>query len=67
MELNDRIKQARREKNLTLKQVSQGSGISIPYLSDLERGRATPSLETLVTIASFYEQSPQEFIKDVLF
>lgn len=39
----------------TLKDVSRVSGLSISYLSDLEHGRAMPTLETLEKIAAVYK------------
>jgi transcriptional regulator with XRE-family HTH domain len=49
----DRLREARLNQGLTLKQVSEISGISIAYLSDLERGVLTnPTLDTLRRLAS---------------
>jgi transcriptional regulator with XRE-family HTH domain len=48
----DRLRRARSDRDLTLRQVSEASGVSIPYLSDLERGvLVNPTLDTLKKIA----------------
>lgn len=44
----------RNQAGLTLKEAADGAGISLSYLSDLERGRTLPSLETLQSIANVY-------------
>ena len=38
----------------TLKGMAEVTGLSVAYLSDLERGKSEPSLKTLVKIASVY-------------
>jgi len=42
-----RIKQTREEKQLTLKQLSDYSGLSIGFISQIERNQADPSLASL--------------------
>jgi XRE family transcriptional regulator, regulator of sulfur utilization len=47
-----RLRQWRMDRDLTLRDVSEKSGLSIAYLSDLERGKlANPTLETLTALA----------------
>ena len=54
MKLHERLRELRQERGQRLKDVSEIAGISIPYLSDLERGRTNPSLDTLQTLAAAY-------------
>ena len=42
MKLGQRLRFIRRENRLTLKELSQLSELSIPYLSDMERGVVKP-------------------------
>jgi Helix-turn-helix. len=49
--VGDRIKEQRKEKKLTLRKLSERSGISISYLSDIEQNRRRPSLDRLTDIA----------------
>lgn len=41
------IKAFRKTHEMTLRDLSNVTGLSVSYLSDLERGRTLPSLETL--------------------
>lgn len=51
MTLGQRIREKRRECKMTLKQVADASGLSVTYLSDVERDATRPSLKTLGRIA----------------
>lgn len=51
MTVGERIKALRKERKLTLKQLSQRIDISISFLSDIESGKSRPSLERLMDIA----------------
>jgi transcriptional regulator with XRE-family HTH domain len=51
MMLHERLKELRRARDLTLKELAARSGLSVSYLSDLERGRTTPPLPTLEMLA----------------
>lgn len=42
---------------MKLAQVAEQTTLSVSYLSDLERGKATPSLQTLVRLAHCYDIS----------
>ena len=48
------LKQARKARRLTLKDVSRETGISVSFLSDIERGETNPSIGTLETLTSYY-------------
>jgi DNA-binding transcriptional regulator YiaG len=49
------LRHLRQSKNLTLNDVSQATGISVSFLSDIERGRTNPSLNTYTRLMIFYE------------
>lgn len=58
MEIGGILRQLRRNAgDLTLKEVSDKTGISVSFLSDLERGKTMPSVETLDSLAKFYNVS----------
>ena len=67
MKLHERLRELRSERKLRLKDVSQVAEISVPYLSDLERGRTNPSLETLQTLAAAYGISVHDLLQGVEF
>ena len=62
MQLHERLRELRQERKLRLKDIAEHMNISVPYLSDLERGRTNPSLETLQAMAAAYSIS----VKDLL-
>lgn len=55
--IGSRIKAARKEKKLTLKEVSDLANISISFLSDIENGRSNPSLDRASDIARVLDVS----------
>ncbi len=48
---------------MTLQQLSAASGVSIGYLSQVERGNATPTLGTLTQIAKAFEVDTGYFVR----
>ena len=66
--IGENLKYARTWRNLyTLKFVSSETGISISFLSDIERGKTMPSIYTLLKLCEFYkvvlaEVLPEEHI-----
>eukprot|EP01156_Anaeramoeba_ignava_P005164 Anaeramoba_ignava/a246040_29.p1 GENE.a246040_29~~a246040_29.p1 ORF type:complete len:132 (+),score=15.55 a246040_29:47-442(+) len=67
MQLGDRIRELRDQKRETLKDISNNTGISISYLSDLERNITRPSLQTLESLASHFNYSLIDLLKGVEF
>ncbi|MEV2908343.1 helix-turn-helix domain-containing protein [Paenibacillus larvae] len=51
MSLGENIKFYRKQKKMTQNELAQKSYMSRTYLSDIERGRQNPSLNTLISIA----------------
>ncbi len=49
--LGNLIRKCRKKRMLTLKELCDKAGLSVGYLSQVERGNATPSLGTLAQIA----------------
>ncbi|WNR42827.1 helix-turn-helix domain-containing protein [Paenibacillus roseipurpureus] len=52
------IKELRLEKGLSLQEVSSALGISLNYLSELERGKKAPSIEVIKRIAEYFNNGP---------
>ncbi|MFC2055644.1 helix-turn-helix domain-containing protein [Chloroflexota bacterium] len=67
MLLGDRIRELRKIKGETLKSTSEGTDLSISYLSDIERGRTNPSLQTLETIANHFDITVTDLLSGVEF
>jgi len=49
--------------NLTLKDVAARTGLSISFLSDIERGRSSPSLSTIKRLAEVYQAHVEDLIE----
>ncbi|HLO40113.1 MAG TPA: response regulator [Phycisphaerales bacterium] len=66
-ELGRRIRLARIDRNWTLKDLSENSGVSVSQLSSIERGAHLPSIESMVAIAGALEQKPSEWFAEAGF
>jgi len=62
-ELGRRIRHLRSERHLTLKQVEEASGLSATHLSEIERGRTSPTIGALVRIARALGRDASFFIE----
>ena len=51
MKIGEKLKFLRNKKDYTLKQLSQITGVSISFISDIENGRRIPGLEYLDKLA----------------
>lgn len=49
--LGERLRARRRALGLTLKEVADGAGLSVGFISQIERGITTPSLSSLVAVS----------------
>ena len=65
MKLGERLRSIRKEHKLTLKELSQQADLSLPFLSDVERGVVSPSIETLQKIARTYDMRVKDLFNDV--
>jgi transcriptional regulator with XRE-family HTH domain len=63
-ELGERIKQLRLARNLTLKQVGEKAKVSATHLSEIERGKTSPTVGALVRIARALGQEPAQLVGD---
>ena len=50
--LGERLRSRRRKLGLTIAQVAESAGLSLPYVSNLERGRGNPTLDVLTSLAA---------------
>jgi len=63
-ELGKRIKRVRENKHLTLKNIEAAAGISATHISEIERGKTSPTLGALVRIARALGKDPAYFIEE---
>jgi transcriptional regulator with XRE-family HTH domain len=62
-ELGRRIRKLRTERRMTLKQVESACGLSATHLSEIERGRTSPTIGALVRIARALGKDASYFIE----
>ena len=60
--IGNHIRSIRKSKDLTIKQLSEISDISIPFLSDIERDVVNPSFKTLKAIAKGLDTALPELV-----
>lgn len=61
-DIGDKIKSERLNKSLKQKELAVRVGISISYMSDIERGRTNPSIQTLKKISDALNIKVSELI-----
>ena len=62
--LGDNIRKIRKQKNISINNLSKKTGISLGYLSDLENNKAqNPTMDKLKAIASALNVDVEEFLK----
>lgn len=62
-ELGRRIRKLRLERRMTLKQVEDACGLSATHLSEIERGRTSPTIGALVRISRALRKDASYFIE----
>jgi transcriptional regulator with XRE-family HTH domain len=60
--MGERLRAARQERGLTLRELAQRLGVSPSMISQIETGRASPSVSTLYAIASELDVSLDELL-----
>lgn len=58
------LRAIRNARHLTIKEVATKAGVSSSLLSQIERNRISPSLDTLLQLLEVYGVSPNKFFKD---
>lgn len=58
------LRAIRSSRNLTIKEVAAKAGVSSSLLSQIERNRISPSLDTLLQVLEVYGVAPNKFFKD---
>jgi len=59
------VRRLRRERAKTLQQLSAEASVSLPYLSEIERGRKEASSEVLATICRALDVRMDAFVHEV--
>lgn len=64
MKLGGELRRLRKSRSLTLAEVGEATKLSVSFLSDVERGRTRPSLDTLEKLAAYYNVSVNNILKE---
>ncbi|SHH02425.1 helix-turn-helix domain-containing protein [Virgibacillus chiguensis] len=62
--IGKRINELRKRKKLTLKNISEQTGLSISFLSQLEHGKTSATLESLKRISESLDVNPSYFFSE---
>ena len=65
MKIHHRMKTVRRAHDLTLKELAVRTTFSVSSLSDIERGKTTPSLGTLEALSAAFGMTVIDFMTGV--
>lgn len=63
-EVGKRLKEVRKERDMTLKQVAEASGMSPTHISEIERGKTSPTVGALRRIAGALGKDTAYFVED---
>lgn len=63
-EVGQRVRLARFRRNMTLKEVATRSGMSATHISEIERGKTSPTIGALQRIAAALEERPAHFVEE---
>jgi transcriptional regulator with XRE-family HTH domain len=63
-ELGRRLRTARFERDLTLKEVAARCGMSATHISEVERGKTSPTIGALQRIANALGEKPSYFVEE---
>jgi transcriptional regulator with XRE-family HTH domain len=63
-EISEKLRALRKSRKMTLKDVSERAGCTSAYISQLEKGRANPSIATLKRIAQVFDVRIVDFFLD---
>jgi transcriptional regulator with XRE-family HTH domain len=63
--LGARLRAIRKQRGNTLADVGTQTGLSVSFLSDIERGRTRPSLDTLEKLATYYQCTINDLLEGV--
>jgi transcriptional regulator with XRE-family HTH domain len=63
-DVGDRIRRMRIERNLTLKDIEARADVSATHVSEVERGRASPTVGALIKIAAALAVEPAHLVEE---
>ncbi len=64
--LGKRIREIRKEKNISIQKLADGAGVQASFINQLEHGDRVPSFGTLIDILNTLQVSADELLYDYL-
>ena len=64
--MGDRIKEIRKKHRLTQEQLAEQVDVTVEYISQLERGLSTPSLQVFLKILEVLDASADYILRDMV-
>ncbi|MCP4633534.1 MAG: response regulator [candidate division Zixibacteria bacterium] len=64
-EIGSRVKEIRKKKNLTLKQLANRAGLSVSLISQIERAESAASIATLTKVSAALNAKMETFFKGI--
>ena len=64
MQIGYKLKNLRRQKNLTQEELAERTDLSKGYISQIESEYASPSMETFLSILEVLGTTPSDFFKE---
>ena len=61
--ISERLRRRRKDLGLTLREVAESAGLSVGFISQIERGIAMPSLSSLVSVARVLDVPVSDFLE----
>jgi len=65
IEIGNRLKDLRKKKNLTLKQLANRAGLSVSLISQIERAESAASISTLTKVSLALNAKMETFFKGI--
>ncbi|CAI3194832.1 helix-turn-helix transcriptional regulator [Clostridium neonatale] len=67
MSVGDKLRVLRKQNNLTLKELSEKTNLSISFISDIENKRRNPSIDNLKLLANALNVSVSDLLDEKLY
>lgn len=64
--MGDRIKEVRKKRRLTQEQLAEQVDVTVEYISQLERGLSTPSMQVFIKLLETLDASADYLLRDMV-
>lgn len=64
--MGDRVKELRKKRRLTQEQLAEKIGVSLQYVSEIERGLSMPSMQVFLKLLEVLDASADYLLRDMV-